>query len=115
VFKKPIIARLSISAVVFVITSVVAFLVWSQYNEKDAYDLVIMDLHMPVMDGMEASQIILKKRPDMPIIMLSANVTKEAVTKAKEVGIEYYITKPVSKEKLLQTINKALKTKHGSK
>jgi len=34
VFKKPIIARLSISAVVFVITSVVAFLVWSQYNEK---------------------------------------------------------------------------------
>ena len=74
--------------------------------EKDAYDLVIMDLHMPVMDGMEASQIILKKRPDMPIIMLSANVTKEAVTKAKEVGIEYYITKPVSKEKLLQRLIK---------
>lgn len=83
--------------------------------EKEDYDLVVMDLHMPVMDGMEASQIILKKRPDMPIIMLSANVTKEAVSQAKDIGIEHYITKPVSKEKLLQTINKVLKTKDGSK
>ena len=68
-----------------------------------------MDLHVPVMDGMEASQIIFKKHPNTPIIMLSANVTKEAVSQAKEIGIEHYITKPVSKEKLLQTINIVLK------
>jgi len=78
------------------------------FDEGD-YDLVIMDLHMPVMDGMEASQIIFKKHPNTPIIMLSANVTKEAVSQAKEIGIEHYITKPVSKEKLLQTINIVLK------
>ncbi len=82
--------------------------------EKNAYDLVIMDLHMPVMDGMEASQIIRAKQPDIPIIMLSANVTREAVNQAKEKGIEHYITKPVSKDKLLITINKALKHKDGS-
>jgi two-component system, sensor histidine kinase len=83
--------------------------------EKGEYDLVIMDLHMPVMDGMEASSILIKKYPGIPIIMLSANVTKEAVNQAMDIGIEHYITKPVSKEKLVQTINKALKKKDESK
>jgi len=83
--------------------------------EKGEYDLVIMDLHMPVLDGMEASSILIKKYPGIPIIMLSANVTKEALNQAMDIGIEHYITKPVSKEKLVQTINKALKKKDESK
>lgn len=72
------------------------------------YDLVIMDLHMPVMDGMTASQLIMQIDPGVKIIMLSANVTKEAIEQSKRIGIQYYLTKPVSKEKLIEVVNQLL-------
>lgn len=72
------------------------------------YDLVIMDLHMPVMDGMTASKLIMQMNQDIPILMLSANVTKEAIEQSKEIGIQHYLTKPVSKEKLIEVINQVL-------
>ncbi|MEQ9186657.1 MAG: ATP-binding protein [Cryomorphaceae bacterium] len=72
------------------------------------YDLIIMDLHMPVMDGMTASQLIMKMDRNVPILMLSANVTKEAIEQSKKIGIHYYLTKPVSKEKLVEVVNELI-------
>ena len=58
------------------------------------YDLVIMDLQMPVMDGFEASRIIKSSHPHIPIIALTANAMPETYNKAIESGMSDYLTKP---------------------
>jgi signal transduction histidine kinase/CheY-like chemotaxis protein len=60
------------------------------------YELIFMDLHMPKKDGFEATSEIRKMGLDIPIIAITANVTQEAMEKAKEVGMQEYITKPYS-------------------
>ena len=72
------------------------------------FDLVILDMQMPVMGGVEAARIYRFEHADnirMPIIMLSANASPEAARECKEAGIDAYLTKPVSPEKLLACIN----------
>ena len=75
--------------------------------EGAEYDLILMDMHMPVMDGIEATTHIRKSsNPDInqiPIVACSADVFPEAKRKAIEVGMNYYITKPIS-EKALEEI-----------
>lgn len=67
---------------------------------KNDYDLVFMDVHMPNMDGFEATKEIRKINKDIAIIGLSADVTKEAIDEAKGVGMNDYLTKPISFDKL---------------
>ncbi|WP_345005603.1 response regulator [Snuella lapsa] len=67
---------------------------------SNTYQLVFMDIHMPVMDGCEATKHIRKTHKDLLIYGLSANVTPEATTKAIESGMNDYITKPFKKEQL---------------
>lgn len=64
------------------------------------YDLVFMDVHMPNMDGFQATSEIRKINKDIAIIGLSADVTKEAIDEAKGVGMNDYLTKPISFDKL---------------
>ncbi len=60
----------------------------------NAYDIVLMDLHMPVMDGFEATKHIRKKDTTTPIIAFTADAYEEARLKAKEAGMNDFITKP---------------------
>ncbi|MEQ9261744.1 MAG: response regulator [Owenweeksia sp.] len=69
---------------------------------ENHYDLVFMDVHMPELDGFEATRIIRKKNKELVIIGLSANVTKEALEEAQQVGMQDYMTKPFSRQKLIQ-------------
>ena len=74
------------------------------------YDLIIMDLQMPVMDGWEASAAI-RKLPDptlsrIPIIALSANVLQSDQRKSRECGINVHLPKPLELPLLLDTIKK---------
>ncbi len=74
------------------------------------YDLMIMDLQMPVMDGWEASAAI-RKLPDptlsrIPIIALSANVLQSDQRKSRECGINVHLPKPLELPLLLDTIKK---------
>ena len=70
---------------------------------KDHYDIVLMDLQMPEMNGFEATNYIRNfLNNDIPIIALTADVTTVDVAKCKEVGMNDYIAKPVD-EKLLYT------------
>lgn len=74
------------------------------------FDLVIMDIQMPEMDGYEATSEI-RKNPtltDLPVIAMSANVLQEDVNRCKEVGMNDYISKPVMPEKLYELLNKWL-------
>ena len=72
------------------------------------YDLIIMDLQMPVMDGWEASAAI-RALPDpalanIPIVALSANALDEDRRKSRESGIDVHLAKPMDVPVLLDTI-----------
>ena len=74
-------------------------------------DLVLMDIKMPRMDGLEATRKIREFRPGIPIIALTAYAREHDKKKAFEAGCVGYIPKPVSKETLFETIRETLKTK----
>jgi PAS domain S-box-containing protein len=73
------------------------------------YDLIIMDLQMPVMDGFEAAAIIKQSQPDLPIIALSADAMPETRMKAAQYGMNDYLTKPFVPEVLFEKIVKHYK------
>lgn len=68
------------------------------------YDLIIMDLQMPVMDGFEAAAKIKQTQPDIPIIALSADAMPETRIKAAQHGMNDYLTKPFVPEILFEKI-----------
>ena len=76
----------------------------------EQYDLILMDMHMPVMDGITATQ---KLRMEMnfinPIIALSANAFVEDREHCLEAGMNDFISKPVEKQALLATIKRHIK------
>lgn len=78
---------------------------------KESFDMVLMDLQMPVMDGYEAATIIRKgnlgsNTKDIPIIAVTADATEKARQKVFDCGMSDYMTKPVKKELLLEKITK---------
>jgi signal transduction histidine kinase/CheY-like chemotaxis protein len=72
------------------------------------FDLVLMDIKMPGMDGITATQKIKKMRPNLPIIIQSAYAMDVDKERAIEAGCSAFITKPIIKEQLLDTVNKLL-------
>ena len=77
--------------------------------KKGRFDLVIADLKMPGLDGIELLDAIKKVDEDIPIIIITAYGTVEAAAEAMEKGGFDFITKPFRKEHILFTIDKALK------
>ncbi|WP_049974327.1 response regulator [Azospirillum sp. B4] len=74
--------------------------------DKGTYDLVFMDMHMPVMGGLEATTRIraLSRTPDRPVpplVVLTAGVTAEERERCRAVGLDIFLSKPVDLEKLL--------------
>ena len=76
-------------------------------NHPDV-SLVLMDIKMPLMDGFEATRQIRTFMPELPIIALTAHVTAEDENLAILSGCNEYVTKPVSKAKLLEIIEDTL-------
>lgn len=76
------------------------------------YDLVLMDLQMPVMDGYEAARCIRRlydpEHANVPIIAMTADAFDENAQKAGEAGMNACITKPVEPETLQYTLEKVL-------
>ena len=78
------------------------------------FDLILMDMQMPGMDGIEATKVIRKKlKLSTPIIALTANAFKTEIKKCKQAGMNDYVTKPFEKAVLLQTIVKHTINKKG--
>ncbi len=80
--------------------------------DSNDYDLILMDIQMPVMDGYQATKEI-RKLPDprkakTPIIAMSANAFEEDIHKATEQGMNGYITKPIDVPKMLEAIQSLL-------
>ena len=74
--------------------------------DKGEYDIVLMDIKMPIMDGLEATKAIKAKFPDLPIVALTANAFDSDRQLALEAGCNDFLSKPVSSEICLQTIKK---------
>ena len=74
--------------------------------EKGGYDIVLMDIKMPIMDGLEATKAIREKFPDLPIVALTANAFDSDRQLALEAGCNDFLSKPVSSDLCLQTIKK---------
>ncbi len=69
------------------------------------YDMVFMDIHMPLIDGFETTRQIRALGFTMPIIGLSADVTKQTMLDAKESGMQDYLTKPFTRAELEKNLS----------
>ena len=74
---------------------------------KESYDAVIMDLMMPEMDGFKALKLFKETRPDVPIILLTANLMEEECIEARKLGAMEVIEKPADLNLLTQIIEEA--------
>ncbi len=83
--------------------------------ERNTYNLILMDIQMPELDGYETTQIIREKDKDIPIIALSANVMREDIQKSKVVGMQEHLNKPIEVEKLYKVLLRYLAIKHPIK
>jgi PAS domain S-box-containing protein len=72
------------------------------------YCAILMDIHMPFMDGIETTKIIRKSNKEIPIIALTSDATLETKDKCFDVGMNSYLSKPVNFQKLTTIINKLI-------
>jgi len=88
-------------------------ILWAQ-NGKEAIehvktnldiDIVLMDMHMPVMNGYDASNVISSLRPGLPVIAQTAFVLPDDVKRCYAAGCSGYLAKPIRKEQLLNTLS----------
>lgn len=77
--------------------------------QRYRYDIVLMDMQMPIMGGIQATKIIREEmRMDLPIIALTANASKEDERNCLDAGMNDYISKPFREEELYRKISKWL-------
>jgi CheY-like chemotaxis protein/HPt (histidine-containing phosphotransfer) domain-containing protein len=86
--------------------------------QSGQYDLVLMDIQMPIMDGYEAVRVMRvweqeQQRGETPIIALTGNTLEEDIGKAKTSGFTAYVTKPLKKNTLLEAIQRYTVTSSG--
>ena len=74
--------------------------------DNSTYDMVLMDIKMPVMDGLEATKAIKEKHPDLPVIALTANAFDSDRQLAMQAGCSDFLSKPVSSDLCIKTIRK---------
>lgn len=76
--------------------------------EKEDFDMVLMDIHMPIMDGMECARLIRKmtnKNAKIPIIAITGNANNYSLEDFKEAGIDGFLPKPLNYDTLVETVN----------
>ncbi len=78
---------------------------------EDLPDVIVLDLKMPGMDGMEVLRRVKKAYPSVQIIMLTGYGTYKDEYEARRLGVFEFLQKPVSIEKLMKTITEAYKSK----
>ena len=80
-------------------------------KDKDKYELILMDIQMPIMDGYEATKIIREQNREIPIIAITANAMREDVERTQAVGMNAHLNKPIEVEKLYETVLKYVSKK----
>ncbi|MCH7408629.1 response regulator [Belliella sp. DSM 111904] len=79
---------------------------------KEDFDLILMDINMPIMDGIECTKMIRtlsdKKKASIPVIAITGNYKNYTLDDFKKAGLNDYIQKPLDYDKLLATVKKHL-------
>jgi two-component system, NtrC family, response regulator AtoC len=78
--------------------------------KEDTFDLVVTDLRMPEMDGMELLAACRQGWPGLPVILITAHGTVDSAVEAIKAGAYDYVTKPFDRDELRQVIGTALRT-----
>jgi len=79
---------------------------YRQHEEK--IDLILMDLHMPILNGYEAAKEIRKMSTSVPIVAMTADVILGVKEKCEESGIYHYVSKPFDPDRFIQTIKEII-------
>ena len=84
--------------------------------EKNQFDLILMDIHMPELNGVDTTRLIRNlpnpKKANIPIIAVSAAAFKDEIKGYLDSGMNDFITKPYTEEKLLEVFNRVLRISH---
>lgn len=86
---------------------------WTNFN-KEAYDICILDIMMPVKDGFTLAREIRSVAPAMPVIFLTAKSMKEDKIEGLRIGADDYITKPFSMEELTLRVDAVMRRVHSA-
>ena len=82
--------------------------------EKEHYDVILMDINMPKMNGMECSKQVRamadRSKAETPIIAISGNADNYSEEDFKDAGINEYIPKPIDFDHLVETVNRYTET-----
>ncbi|OLC56319.1 MAG: hypothetical protein AUH85_06700 [Chloroflexi bacterium 13_1_40CM_4_68_4] len=70
-------------------------------------DVALMDINMPVMDGITATEIIVQRHPGTAVVMLSAQTDHEYLRRSMNVGASYFLAKPVSSDEIYNAIRRS--------
>ena len=85
----------------------------AEYAELGVYDLLILDVMMPKMDGCQVARQVRSRRCNTPILMLTAKSDLEDRIQGLNAGADYYLTKPFDTRELLACINALLRRQGG--
>jgi len=77
--------------------------------KNESFDIILMDVKMPIMDGLTATKIIKKINSEIPIIIQSAFAMETDKIEAFKAGCDDYISKPIKFETLIETIYKYMR------
>lgn len=75
-------------------------------NAPESFDIILMDIMMPEMDGYEATRMIREMDLNVPIVAMTANAFAEDKIKAKKAGMNAHVSKPLDKDILIRVISK---------
>lgn len=70
-------------------------------------DVVLMDINMPVLDGIAATEVIVARFPETAVVMLSAETDNDHLRRSMNVGASYFLSKPVSSDELYNAVRRA--------
>ncbi len=79
------------------------------FKSDSGFDLVLMDIKMPVLNGYDATQKIRSINPEIPVIAVTAFAFKEDIERATMANFSGYVVKPIDKKELIMKINSVLK------
>lgn len=79
---------------------------------KHEIDVCLLDINMPGLDGIETAKLILRRKPEIKIIMLTTYNDREIISELVHIGVSGYLLKNSDREELVEAINKVMKGRH---
>lgn len=79
---------------------------------KDDYDVCLLDINMPGLDGIETAKLLKEKKPGIKIIMLTTYNDREIISELVHIGVSGYLLKNSDKQELVEAVHKVMKGRH---